>query len=228
MIEHNGWAGLEWIRVCNANFWLVGLFCVQTEETLSGKLGWISGDKDNAWFDALDCAALNLIRQYAIMTVNLTEQNIYSVPLRDIFCTVQTFSWDNFILLLRNRLVIHQSTSDFFNADLIVDIDSQLKPTASAFLPPFSSIRSRESTLSPTICVCKNFVMTCTNNKTNYIAALAVEEKKLTADLAWETTELLQHQKFIPRRFCLDTLCPPPLLAETTNAIRMQYSCLKF
>ncbi len=73
MIEYKGCVGREWTRVCNADFWSVGLFCVQIEETMSGKLGWISGDEDNAWFDALDRAALNLIRQYAIMAVDLIE-----------------------------------------------------------------------------------------------------------------------------------------------------------
>ena len=199
---------------------------MQTEETLSGKLGWISGNKDNAWFDALDRAALNLIRQYAVMAVDLTKQDIYSVPLRDIFCTVQTFLWDNLILSLRKRLVIRQSASDLFNADLIVDIDSRLEQNTSASLPPPSSIGSRESTPSPTTRACNNFVMTCTNNKANYVAASAVEEKELTADLAWKTTELLQHQEFALRRFRLDTLRPPPLLAETADAIGMRYGCL--
>ena len=221
MIEYNGRAGLEWTRVCNADFWSVGLFCVQKEETLSRKLGWISGDEDNAWFEALDRAALNLIRQYAVMVVDLTKQDIYSVPLRDILCTVQTFSWDDLIFPLRNRLVIRQSAGDLFNADLIVDIDSRLEPNASAFLPPPSLIGSRESTPSPTTRTCNNFVTTCTNNEANYVAASAVEEKELTADLARETTELLQHQEFAPRRFRLDTLCPPPLLAETADAIGM-------
>ena len=136
MIEHNGWADLEWTRVCNADFWSVGLFYVQTEETLSGKLGWIFEDEDNAWFDALDRAALNLIRQYAVMAVDLTKQDIYSVPLCNILRIVQTFSWDDLILPLRNRLVICQSAGDLFNADLIVDIDSWLEPNASASLPP--------------------------------------------------------------------------------------------
>ncbi len=46
------------------------------------------------------------------------------------------------------------------------------------------------------------------------------------ADLARETTELLQHQEFALRRFRLDTLRAPPLLTETANAIGMQYGRL--
>ncbi len=46
------------------------------------------------------------------------------------------------------------------------------------------------------------------------------------ADLARETTELLQHQEFAPRRFRLDTLRAPPLLAETADAIGMRYGRL--
>ena len=56
----------------------------------------------------------------------------------------------------------------------------------------------------------------------NYVAASAAEEKKLTADLAWETTALLKHPEFTPRRFRFDTLRAPPLLAETADAIGMQ------
>ncbi|WP_375449249.1 hypothetical protein [uncultured Nostoc sp.] len=199
---------------------------MQKKETLSEKLGWISKDKDNAWFDTLNHAALNLIRQYAIMAVDLTKQDIYSVPLCNILCTVQTFSWDDLILPPRNRLVICQSAGDLFNTDLIVDIDSWLEPNASASLPPPSLIGSQKSTPSPTTCACNNFVTTCTNNKVNYVAASAVEEKELTLDLAREITELLQHQEFAPRRFCLDTLHPPPLLTETADAIGMRYGRL--
>ncbi len=193
---------------------------------MSGKLGWISGDEDNAWFDTLDRAALNLICQYAIMAVDLTEQDIYSVPLRDILHTIQTFEWGDLILPLRNRLVICQSAGDLFSADLIVDVDSRLEPNAFASLSPFSSIGSRESTSSPTTRACNDFIVTYINNEANYVVALAAEEKELTADLARETTELLQHQVFALRRFRLDTLRAPPLLAKTADAIGMRYGCL--
>ncbi len=73
---------------------------------------------------------------------------------------------------------------------------------------------------------CNNFVATCINNEANYVTASAVEEKELTADLAQETMELLQHQEFTPRRFRLDTLRVPPLLAETADAIGMRYGRL--
>ncbi len=193
---------------------------------MSGKLGYISGDEDNAWFDALDRVALNLICQYAIMAVDLTKQDNYSVPLYDILCTVQTFKWGDLILPLRNRLIIRQSAGDLFSADLIVDVDSRLEPNASASLPPLSLIGSRESTPSPTTRACNDFVATCINNEGNHVVASAAEEKELTADLARETTELLQHQEFALRRFRLDTLRAPPLLAETADAIGMRYGCL--
>lgn len=73
----------------------------------------------------------------------------------------------------------------------MVYIDSWLRSNASAFLPTPSSIGSRESIPSPTIHVCNSFVTICTNNKANYITTSVVEEKKLIADLAWETIELL-------------------------------------
>ncbi len=199
---------------------------MQTEETISVKLGRISGDKDNAWFDALDRAALNLIRQYAIMAVDLTKQDIYLVPLRDVLPIIQTFEWGDLIFPLRSQLVICQSAGDLFSDNQIVNVDSQLELNASTSLPPLSSIGSRESTPSPTTRVCNNFVATYINNKANYVVASVAEEKELMADLARETTELLQHQEFAPRRFRLDTIRAPPFLAETADAIGMQYSRL--
>ncbi len=53
-----------------------------------------------------------------------------------------------------------------------------------------------------------------------------MEEKELTANFARETTELLRHENFAPRKFRLDTLRAPPLLPETTNAIGLRYGRL--
>ena len=155
------------------------------------------------------------------MAVNLTEQDIYWVLLRDIFYTVQNFEWGDLIPPLKNRLIIRQSAGDLFNINLIVDVDSRLEPNASASLPPLSSIGSQENTSFLTTHACNNFVTTYINNKIGHVATSAAEEKKLTADLILETTKLLQHQKFAPRQFRLNTLCARPLLAETANAIRM-------
>ena len=58
------------------------------------------------------------------MVVNLTKQDIYLLSLCDIFCTVQTFKWGDFIFPLRNQLVICQSIDNLFSTNLIVDIDS--------------------------------------------------------------------------------------------------------
>ncbi len=160
------------------------------------------------------------------MTVDLIKQDIYPVSLCDILRSVQIFEWSDFILLLKNQLVIYQSTGDLFSTDLIVNVDSQLEPNASTSLPPLSSIGLRESTSSPTIRAYNDFVTICINIEANYVATSVVEEKKLMADLAWETMELLQHQEFASKQFHLDTLCASPLLAEIADVIGMGYSHL--
>lgn len=123
--------------MCVADFGSVGLACVHTEETMSGKLGWIQGDENKTWFLALERAASNLIRQYSVMAVDLTDADIYSVPLRDDLCTVQLFDWNALVFLLKDRLVIYQSAGDLFLADLIVDLNSQHNKTnpAASLLP---------------------------------------------------------------------------------------------
>lgn len=79
IIEFNGLSSLEWSQICTTDFWLVGLYCIHTEEMMLGKRGWIKGDGDKAWFNILDRAVLNLIRQYAIMAVDLTDMDFYLV-----------------------------------------------------------------------------------------------------------------------------------------------------
>lgn len=172
-------------------------------------------------------STLNLIRQYAVMAVDLTDADIYSVPLRDILRTVQTFDWEDLVGPLKDRLVIHQSAGDLFFADLIVDIDSRPDPTKPASLPPPpSSNNSKENTPSPDARACGEFIATAVNNEASYTAAAVAEEKDLTANFARETTELLRHKNFAPRKFRLNTLRAPPLLTETADAIGLRYGRL--
>ena len=228
MIEFNGLKSLEWTQICTADFWSVGLYCMNIEETMSGKLGWIEGNEDKAWFNALDRAALNLIQQYAVIGIDLTNMDIYSVSLRDILCTVQTFSFDDLLPTLRNRLAICQSAGDLFNTDLLVNIDTHANPSKPVILPFTSPSLSRDTTPTPTTRACNEFISTTENNEANYSAAALAEEKQLTADFAWETTELICHGEFAPRQFRFDTLRAPSLLAETANAIGRKYGRLHF
>ncbi len=102
------------------------------------------------------------------MVVNLTDADIYSVPLQDIFCTVQMFDWDDLIGLLKDRLVICQSIGDLFFADLIVDIDSRPDRTQPVSLPPpLNSNSSKKSTPSSDVRTCGEFVATAVNNQAN-------------------------------------------------------------
>lgn len=110
MLEFNNLLGLDWSWVYAADFWSVGFTSVQTEKTASGKLGWIQGDEDQTWLLALECTALNLIRQYAVMTIDLSDADIYLFPLCNVLCTVQTFDWEALGSPLKDRLVISLQT----------------------------------------------------------------------------------------------------------------------
>ena len=154
------------------------------------------------------------------MAMNLTDKDIYLILLQNIFSTVQTFDWQDLVNTLKDRLVIHQFASDLFLADLIVNIDSQLDSTKPITLPSsFSSNGSKENTLSSDACAYGKFVATAVNNKTSYTAGAVAEEKELTANFVWETTEVLRHKNFALQKFRLDTLWALPLWLETANAI---------
>lgn len=112
------------------------------------------------------------------------------------------FNWEDLVGPLKDQLVICQSASDLFFADLIIDIDSRPDPTKPIFLPPSpSSNKSKVSTPSLDACVCGEFVATVVNNEASYTAATVAEEIDLTANFAWETIELLRHENFTPQKF---------------------------
>lgn len=77
-------------------------------------------------------------------------------------------------------------------------------------------------------CTYKEFVATVMNNKASYATVVAVEEKELTVNFAWEIIELLCHKNFVSRKFQIDILQAPPLLPETINVIRFWYGCFHF
>lgn len=129
----------------SADFESVRLTCIQIEETLSGKLGWIQEDEDKTWFLPL----INLIRQYAVMAIDLTNTDIYLVPLRNIFCTVQMFDWKDLVGPFKDWLVICQFVDDFFFTDLIVNIDFQPDSTKPVFLSSLSSLNSSKKVCHP-------------------------------------------------------------------------------
>lgn len=75
---------------------------------------------------------------------------------------------------------------------------------------------------------CWKFVATVINNKASYARAAVVEEKKLIANFAKKTTELLYHENFAFQKFWLNILWVPLLLSETANTIGLCYSRLHF
>lgn len=71
-----------------ADFWAVGLASMQTKHTSTGRLGWIKEDSNNIYYNALDYATLSLVRQYAVMAVNMSDEEIFRVPVKDLLRSV--------------------------------------------------------------------------------------------------------------------------------------------
>lgn len=198
MIEFNSFSGLEWSWMYVADFWSVGFYYIHIKKTMLDKLGWIESNKDKIWFNVLKRAVLNLIWQYTVIAINLTNHNVYLIYFQDILRIVQTFGFNDFLYTLRNRLIIRQSASNLFSANLMVNMDYYFDPFRLPILPSTSPLLSWKSIFSSTTCACGKFIMTATNNEVSYIVAAIVKEKQLMTDLTWETTELICYEKLAP------------------------------
>lgn len=64
----------------------------ETAKTPLANLSLISRDKDNNWYIALYYVTLNLIWQYAMMSVNITEVTIFRITHNDLLYTVPMFT----------------------------------------------------------------------------------------------------------------------------------------
>lgn len=224
MIEFMGEQGLRWSKTFVADFWSAGLASIQTVETESGKLGWIQGDEDGIWFSALERTALNLICQYAVMAVDLSNEEICRVPIRDALRAVQSFAFDDLTPAVKKRLVIRPATGDLFCADLSVSPQPDSDDSDNAgLIPTPATDSSKELTPAPDACACIEFTARAVSNEAAYATAAAAEEIDLTMEFARETTELLCRKQFARRAFCLDMLRAPPLQPETADPIGLRY-----
>ena len=91
---------------------------VETAHILNGRFGWIKTNQDKKIYFTLRTAALNLICQYAVMAMEITDKEIFCVPLNDILRFVQTFSFPKMTTKIKERLVILTNIGDFWAANL--------------------------------------------------------------------------------------------------------------
>lgn len=180
MLEFSGLRGLTWSCTSILNFWLLGLAAMHTEKTSSGGLGWICGDTELAWFAALERVALNLIRQYAVMCVDVIESEIFRIPLRDVLRAVSTFEgrFNELITKRKALLVIADVPVDLSHADLTVheyDLDSEF------VLPSKQSANSSPSTTPPSNTrACADFVNIAIKNEQIYAQIAQNEEAAIS------------------------------------------------
>lgn len=222
MIEFNQLDGLRWSKANVIDFWSAGLAAVETAYTSTGRLGWIRNDEDNTLFIALNNAALGLIRQYALMVVNMTDEDVFRVPVKDLMRSVQTFKFDEITNEIKERLIISPDRGDLFTASLNVH-DKYDKYEASAMPDTPDGSSSTFSTPEPDTRACDEFVSTAVRNEGAYTAAVEHEERQYTHELALDTVNLMRDQEFAPTGYRLDILRPPPLKPEVADEIGLRY-----
>lgn len=160
----NSLKGISWSKANVADFWAMGLASVQTKHTSTGRLGWIEGDSDNINYNALDYAALSLVRQYAVMAVNTSDKEIFCVPVKDLLRSIQTFRFEEMSSALKARLIVVEDCTDLFSASLNIHVlyDEEEVPTLPA--SPDRTVLSL-STLGPDDRACDEFVAIAAKNE---------------------------------------------------------------
>lgn len=147
MITFNDLLGLNRFCACVFDVWSLGLAMVETVETPSDNLGWISADEESIWYNALYCVTLSLIHQYAMISVNEKEAKIFPIALDNLLYAVPTFS-DRFLRLIvkcKSQLVVANIPLDLVQAHLQVhkyDSDPEIE-----FLLAWSAASFYASTL---------------------------------------------------------------------------------
>lgn len=227
MLRMNDLPGLAWTCASVSDFWSVALAAVEIAETPSGKLGWMSDNTNGSWYTALYRVALNLIRQYAIMSVDSPDAEIFRVPLRDLLRAVPTFKdgFDKLTIERKSQVLIADVYRDLGRIDeavRIYDLDSD------AALDPFheSAGSSPPGTPPPNARACAAFVEVANKNEAMYEQAAKEEESVIYKQWAKETVELLRDEEFAPRGFRLDRLRVPDLAPEVADAIGLKYGRL--
>lgn len=222
MMEFNQLIGLSWSKANVVDFWAAGLAAVDTAYTSTGRLGWIRTDNDNTLYNALDNAALSFIRQYAVMGVNMTDDKIFCVPIKDLIRSVQTFKFGEMTTEIKERLIILPDQRDLFTASL--SVHENYDEYESATMPDTSDGSSSTlPTPEPDTRVCNKFVSTEVKNEGAYIKAAELEERQHTHELALDTVQLVRDQEFAPTGYRLETFCPSPLKPEVADEIGLWY-----
>lgn len=224
----NDLPGLVWTRASVFDFWSVSLAAVETAETPSGKLGWIMNDTNSVWCNALFSVALNLIRQYAVMSVDSARSaDVFRVPLRDVLRAIPTFKggFEDLTLERKCMILIADIGMDLARISLEVhEYDSD----SDAVLPPApdSTVSSPPGTPPPSAYACDAYVEVATKTEATCKQAANEEEKAILQERAKETVELMRVVEFAPRGFKLDCQRAPPMAPEVADAFGLKYGRL--
>lgn len=85
---------------------------VKTAHTSNRRLSWIETNSNNKIYVTLENASLNLICQYAVAAVEITNKEIFCLPLQGIIRSVQIFAFDKLTTKIKERLVILENDSN--------------------------------------------------------------------------------------------------------------------
>lgn len=164
---------------------------------LNKKLGWIKTNLDNKIYIALKNVTFNLICQYTVAAVKMTNKKIFCVPLQGIIYFMQSFIFDKLTSKIKKQLVILEDVSNF----QIVNLKAYNNYDSKTLLPVFSlttkinfsndSNSKPESTPEPNIGVQDKFITIAVKKESVYIAAVKDNKWQRIYKIALKTVTLM-------------------------------------
>ncbi len=181
-MSRNNLLGLVWTCASLFDFWSISLAVVETAKTLFGKLGWILDNVDSVWYNGLYSVTLNLIRQYAVMSVDSTPfvADIFRIPLCDVLHAIPTFKggFQDLTIERKSMILIANIETDLSRINLDVheynsDSDAELPA-----IPDFA-LSSPPDTPPLSARACAAFIDMTNKTKPTSEAAAKEQEKAI-------------------------------------------------
>ena len=161
--------GFIWSCINFLNFWSISFAVVETLKTLMQKLDWIWNNIEGIWFYSFFFVALTLIRQFAVICMDVLAANVACLHFQDFLRFVLTFQdgFQDITLACKTVIFINENLLNLSQINLKI---YRYKTDEDLTLPPHNKTvgNSPLDIPSPSVFAFGVFANVTIKNKTMY------------------------------------------------------------